>query len=167
MITVEAGAVLSADGVYRYSLTRWWSPAGVVRWVMLNPSTADARDDDPTIRRCVGFARAWGYGAIEVVNLFALRATDPQQLAQHPDPVGPDNDLHLVGRDLLTVPVLTVCAWGAHHFAAERAAQVLARLREDGVTPHHLGLTANGSPRHPLYLPKTATPVAFAPEVHP
>lgn len=159
--TVERGAVLSEDGAYRYRLTRWWSAAGVVRWIMLNPSTADAEVDDPTIRRCIGFTRAWGYGSVEVVNLYALRATDPRELARHPDPVGPDNDLYLRGRDVLLVPTLVVCAWGAHLMAARRAPEVLRLLDADGQVPHVLGLTQANQPRHPLYLPGHLTPTRW------
>ena len=155
---IERGAVLSDDGAYRYSLTRWWSAAGVVRWIMLNPSTADAEVDDPTIRRCIGFARAWGYGSIQVVNLFALRATDPRELTRHPDPVGPDNDLWLIGRDQLTVPTITVCAWGAHPMAARRVDAVLELLGRYRQIPHVLGLTKDNQPRHPLYLPDRLPP---------
>lgn len=159
---IERGAVLSPDGVYRYSLVRWWSDGGVVRWVMLNPSTADAELDDPTIRRCIGFAKAWGYGAINVVNLYALRSADPSALAGHPDPVGPENDRYVRGRDQLLVRELVVCAWGAHPMAARRAADTLRLIREWGAEPHHLGLTKAGAPRHPLYLPSSTTPRPWA-----
>jgi hypothetical protein len=158
---MERGAVLSDEGVYRYSLTRWWSDAGVVRWVMLNPSTADAELDDPTIRRCIGFARSWGYGAINVVNLYGLRATDPRELARHPDPVGPENDLYLRGRDQLSLRELVVCAWGAHPMAARRAPDALRLLDEAGETPHVLGLTKDNQPRHPLYVPGRTEPAPW------
>lgn len=83
-------AVLSPCGRYRYELTRRWAPGPLVGWVMLNPSRADAHTDDPTVRRCVGFAHRWGYGGLIIRNLYALRATDPAALADHLDPVGPD-----------------------------------------------------------------------------
>jgi len=85
---VVRSAVLSDCGTYRYSLTRRWSPGPLLGWVMLNPSRADALVDDPTIRRCVGFARRWGFAGIVVRNLYALRATDPRELSRHPAPVG-------------------------------------------------------------------------------
>lgn len=148
-----SAAVLSDDGVYRYSLTRRWADGPSVRWVMLNPSTADAEVDDPTIRRCVSFARRWGYGSIVVHNLFALRATDPRELRQHPDPVGPDNDAVLRGeRHLPGEVAVTVCAWGAHAAAVDRGRAVLALLEDARVHPFALGLTAAGHPRHPLYV---------------
>lgn len=158
-----ADAVLSSDGRYRYCLTRRWSPTGpTVRWIMINPSTADADLDDATVRRCVGFARRWGFAALVVHNLYALRATDPRELALADDPVGPDNDAHLCGEAGPRVEVdLTVCAWGAHPAAAHRAGPVLALLAAAGVRPHALALTAAGAPRHPLYLPGTAAPFEF------
>lgn len=158
----HSSALLSPCRTYRYALRRWWAQTGYVRFIMLNPSTADARVDDPTIRRCVGFARAWGYGGIVVHNLFALRATDPRELAAHPDPIGPDNDRQLrgVGEGAMHCD-LTVCAWGAHRMAARRGPDVLALLWAAGETPHHLGLTASGAPRHPLYLPGASVPVPF------
>src|SRR5262245_19133112 len=90
-------ALISPCGLYRYWLTRTWDNSlRRVCWVMLNPSTADAEQDDPTIRRCVGFARSWGAGGIIVVNLFAFRASDPKALLRAADPVGPDNDGHIL-----------------------------------------------------------------------
>ena len=123
---IQSTAEISRDGVYRYRLTRRWETddrASMLRWIMLNPSTADASLDDPTIRRCMGFARAWGYGGIVVHNLYALRATDPRQLRDHPDPVGPVNDSYIAG---WRVP--TICAWGAHADSGRpgRAAEMIA-----------------------------------------
>lgn len=156
MTETPAGcAALSENRLYRYSLHRRWAPTSPVRFIMLNPSTADATADDPTIRRCMGFARAWGYGGIVVHNLYALRATDPRELLAHPDPVGPDNDRYLRDADSAG---LTVCAWGAHPAAARRADRVIGMLLGSGAAPHHLGLTKAGAPRHPLYLPRTAEP---------
>lgn len=146
------GAELSACGTYRYTLTRTWDPADrPVAWIMLNPSTADAAKDDPTIRRCISFARGWGFGGIVVVNLFAARATDPGELCSFIDPVGPDNDLALFD----TIQGLTtVCAWGASvpDYWRQRPPAVLRRLREGGAEVGHVGLTKHGHPRHPLYV---------------
>lgn len=104
------GALISECGLYRYRLWRRWGIGPHATWIMLNPSTADADLDDPTIRRCIGFARAWGFSAIEVVNLFALRATNPRELGRSADPIGPDNDRHLseAGR----AAELRIAAWG-------------------------------------------------------
>src|SRR4051794_16373452 len=113
MTDVVSDAVLSPDGQYRYRLERTWEArAGTVTWIMLNPSTADAEVDDPTLTRCLSFTRAAGWGRLLVVNLFALRSTDPAQLAQHADPVGPRNLDHV--REALQEANLIVAAWGAH-----------------------------------------------------
>jgi hypothetical protein len=153
---IESSAEISTDGVYRYRLLRRWHEGPeVLRWIMLNPSTADASLDDPTIRRCMGFARDWGYAGIVVQNLYALRATDPRGLRGHPDPVGPVNDSYIAG---WRVP--TICAWGNHADDGRpgRATEVLALLHKCGVEPMCLGRTKGGHPKHPLYLPKTAAP---------
>ncbi|HEY2848317.1 MAG TPA: DUF1643 domain-containing protein [Gemmatimonadaceae bacterium] len=146
------------DGKYRYNLTRTWDE-GLPRvcFVMLNPSTADASQDDPTIRRCIGYAQALGAGSLEVVNLYALRATDPRALAKDAAPIGPDNDkyIELAARSATTV----VCAWGAHAHARGRGRQVLALLRRIGAQPMCLKQTKAGYPSHPLYLPAALRPV--------
>ncbi len=143
-------ASFSPDGVYRYRLLRRWSRGGRVLWVMLNPSTADAQRDDPTIRRCIGFSRAWGFGGMEVVNLYALRATDPAVLRGHPDPVGRDNDAHI--RAGPRSAAMVVAAWGASCTDEARIVRVLAML---GEKVWCLGLTRGGMPRHPLYAPRS------------
>src|SRR5689334_18589152 len=120
------GALFDPTGRYRYRLWRQWDPAKpAVAFVMLNPSTADATTDDPTIRRCFGFAQGWGFGRLEVVNLFALRATDPRELARHPDPVGPANDAHIAAALALTDQA--VAAWGCGGALRERGARVWPR----------------------------------------
>lgn len=157
MNAVRKSASISADGVYRYELRRTWGdPERIVCWIMLNPSTADADIDDPTIRRCVGFAQRWGFGGIIVKNLFALRATDPAALKAHPDPIGPENNYWLLdgGPDHR----MTICAWGVHGALNDRAIQVVRLLNAGGRQLRHLGLTKAGHPRHPLYLPGTAEP---------
>jgi len=144
-------AEISACGRYRYTLTReWLTGAGTVLFVMLNPSTADASQDDRTIGRCIGFAQRWGYQRLAVVNLFALRSRDPDELLRADDPVGPDND-GWIGA-LAGAADLTVCAWGAHKAArAARADDVMDMLADAPV--YCLGTTAGGLPNHPLYLP--------------
>src|SRR5688500_11357729 len=104
------GAVFDRSGRYRYRLWRRWGDGGAVAFVMLNPSTADAERDDPTIRRCGGFARAWGFGSMVVVNLFALRSSDPQRLRRARDPVGRENDRHII--DVTGTSDAVVLAWG-------------------------------------------------------
>ena len=148
-------ATFSHDRVYRYSLSRRWWHGRVAAFIMLNPSTADATADDPTIRRCIHFAKREGCGALLVVNLFAYRATDPQAMRRADDPVGPANDVVL--RQLLepgagpaVAPV--VAAWGTHGSFTTRAQVVTDRLLQAGVQLHCLGVTSTGQPRHPLYV---------------
>jgi hypothetical protein len=137
---------------YRYTLGRTWDTTlPTVTFLMLNPSTADARRDDATIRRCLGFARSWQAGGLLVVNLYALRATNPAELLTHPDAVGPDNDAVLAAH-LPTTSGPLVLAWGAHRAAAARADHVHRLLRQHGVRPRCLGTTGGGHPRHPLRL---------------
>lgn len=150
-------ADISPDGVYRYMLTRVWnSGRDLLTWIMLNPSTADHQVDDPTIRRCIGFARALGYAGIRVANLYAFRATKPEDLWTVPDPVGPRND-QVIRRELLQAAAVNkpvIAAWGVNA-RPERVAQVLSWPGADRL--HCLGgVTRDGHPRHPLYLPKTA-----------
>jgi hypothetical protein len=149
-------AVLSPDERYRYRLDRRWSDGPTVAWVMLNPSTANGVTDDATLTRITRFTRGWGFGALTVVNLYAWRARDPEDLWTAPDPVGPDNDWHIyqavAGHEV-------VVAWGAHA-KAERIAEVarlIASSPEAGL-PHALALTKTGQPRHPLYLRGDLTP---------
>ncbi|HEP1206998.1 TPA: DUF1643 domain-containing protein [Stenotrophomonas maltophilia] len=147
-------AVISDCGNYRYLLTR---PSEVTRpergtalFLMLNPSTADAAVDDPTIRRCRGFAKAWGCNGLTVANLFALRSTDPAMLLSHADPIGPLNDDWL--RRLAHEYGDVVCAWGAHSMAVGRSIVVAQLLRQAGARLWCLGATKHGFPRHPLYV---------------
>lgn len=151
----SSDALLSEDGLYRYWLSRRWARngMGMATFVMLNPSTADASLDDPTIRRCIGFARRWGLDGIAVVNLYALRSTDPKGLWAAADPVGPDNDewlgVHAILAKANATPV--VAAWGANAHP-DRVAHVAALFASFGVPLHSLGVTKAGQPRHPLYL---------------
>lgn len=158
----SAAAVFDRDRTYRYLLARTWDPEGsVVAFVMLNPSTADAATVDPTVRRCIGFARSWGHGGVEVVNLFALRATRPQDLLGAAEPVGPDNDRILAG----TVDRVdrVVVAWGTHGTHLGRDRTVAALVAGRGVVPEALGRTRSGQPRHPLYVPGATHPVPWVP----
>lgn len=159
---VERSADLSPCGTYRYTLERWWDrekPAAV--FVMLNPSTADAEQDDATIRRCVGFAQRWELGGLVVVNLFALRSTDPAALLTHADPVGPGNDAAIVAAAARS-PVI-VAAWGAHKsIRGNRDAYVRELVERDGTRQLVcLGKTKDGHPRHPVRLPAALEPQWF------
>ena len=156
-VEVRRFADVSADGVYRYSLGRTWGEPGApaLPYVMLNPSTADAAEDDPTIRKCVGFARRLGYTGIVVANLYAYRATDPADLKRAAragvDVVGPSNHaaLTVLLRASLVAGTGVVAAWGAHAPDA-RVHEVLALSGSRALCT--LGLTAKGVPRHPLML---------------
>lgn len=150
----SASAVFSADRIYRYQLTRTWDDRPPMVFVMLNPSTASAAQDDATIRRCVTFARREDAGGIAVVNLFAYRATSPAALRGTPDPVGPLNDAFI--RGACPPGRAVIAAWGAHGALAGRAATVTGMLAAAGVPLHSLGVTGQGHPRHPLYVPAAA-----------
>jgi hypothetical protein len=144
---------------HRYLLTHRWTPASdpapLAVFILLNPSTATATVDDPTVRRCRGFARREQCGGLVIVNLFALRATNPRALAGHPDPIGEHNDRFLTAYTRAADgPV--IAGWGAHGHLHHRATTVTGRLRQAGVSLLCLGLTKTGQPRHPLYLPRTA-----------
>ena len=142
---------------YRYTLCREWGLGPSCCWIMLSPSTATDATDHPTIRRCIRFCAGWGYGRLVVVNLFALRSTNPAELAQHADPVGADNDQAIVTAARQAGAV--VCAWGAHSSAVSRARTVVALLH--GMDLRCLGTTKHGQPRHPLYVKGSTTLVSF------
>ena len=150
---MDKSAVISADGEYRYLLRRRWAFGPAMVFLMLNPSTADADNDDPTIRRCIGFARDRGFGAVEVGNLFALRATDPTVMKRHAKPIGPDNNDHLMAMMVKAAgdqaPV--IAAWGCHGTHLRRAQRVV-ELSANGQPLQCLGVTKDGHPRHPLYV---------------
>lgn len=150
----HSSAVLSADHKYRYLLRRDYSGVGrdqalTCLFVMLNPSTADAEHDDPTIRRCKSFAQREAYSALEVVNLYAFRSTDPKQLWQEFDPIGPENDQYI--REAIARAGLVVAAWGSH--AKRMRAKAIERLMPGAFA---LGFTKKGSPKHPLYIKSDA-----------
>ena len=153
---VERGAVFSEDRLYRYRLWRRWAPGRPVLFVMLNPSTADETKNDPTVERCERRARAWGGTGLEVVNIFAFRATDPESMKKQVDPVGPLNDEAIVAAAMGASWV--VCAWGKHGAHKGRSAEVKSLLRSAGITPYALRVTG-GEPHHPLYIPYSCGPV--------
>lgn len=145
---------ISDCGRYRYTLSREWdAEMETLTWLMLNPSTADAAKDDPTIRKVMGFTKRAGYGSLLVVNLFAWRATDPSDLRteiRRPsgDPEGPENQEAITVAARITDAV--VCAWGAQPWARYQAKRVLGWLRERDTKMRCLGLTKGGDPLHPL-----------------
>ncbi len=157
----DATATFSADRTHRYLLTRTWDAASpTVNFLMLNPSTADAFTLDPTNRRCMGFARDWGYGSVTVTNIFGFRSTDPKGLRSAADPVGPENDAAIL--DAASGAQLVIAAWGVHGELFDRGRQVGALLADTGVVLHALRLTKAGHPGHPLYVSADSEPVAFA-----
>lgn len=157
-------AVFSDCGTYRYDLGRTWAVGSRAVFVMLNPSTADAEQDDPTIRRCITFAHAWSCGGLRVLNAYALRSTDPKGLWRVADPVGPENDAWIfrafVQARAERAPV--VVAWGAH-CKPGRAADIRDIARRTLVDLTCLGTTKSGAPRHPLYLPATSERAPWTP----
>jgi hypothetical protein len=151
-------AFLSADGAYRYALTRRWEEWGedtrsfIV--IGLNPSTADASQDDPTIRRCVSFARREGCNQLVMLNLFAFRATNPRRLAFCPDPVGPENYNMLWSALRGDQRRLVVAAWGTHGHMLEQDDKFISMVLANGIALYRFGKTTrDGHPRHPLYVP--------------
>lgn len=158
---VLSDAVLSENGVYRYSLTRIWDAnAPVLVWVGLNPSTADATVNDPTIQKEVKFSKAWGYGGLVKVNLFAFRSTDPVALNGVWDPIGPENPAHIAraiqGRSVLA-------CWGASVPEKYQSyALTLGRNLRALTATYVLGLTKHGQPRHPLYMRDGTDPVLWS-----
>lgn len=162
--TKRGYAHISPCGKYRYFLSRIWDiKKPRVLFVMLNPSTADAEKDDPTIRRCIGFAKEWGYGGIYVVNLFALRATNPTELLAAHLPVGVENETWI--RKASSLSNLVVCAWGNG-----RIVEKLQKRLDSNWKPlswidkplYYLELTNDGTPKHPLYLKKDLKPQEFS-----
>ena len=151
----DRDAIFSPCRRYRYSLWRRWGDGDYAMFFGLNPSTADETADDPTIRRCVAFAKAWGYGALCMTNLFAYRATNPDDMLSQADPIGPLNDRHI--RESADRAGIVVAAWGSHgsHMGRGRCVrEMLPRL-------HILRLTKGGQPGHPLYLPSRLTPMEW------
>lgn len=152
-LDVRKDARISDCGKYRYWLTRaWGDEANLLVWLMLNPSVANAADDDPTIRKCMGFARVYGYEAIAVVNLFSIRETHPKNLVGMPEAalVGPDDDRWL---RYWTQHATVVCAWGQHQVLKHQIRRRVTAIKHwlpKGTWC--LGRCADGSPRHPLML---------------
>jgi hypothetical protein len=166
----ERGALLSDDRCYRYVLWRRWSAEPPALFIGLNPSTADENTDDPTIRRCIRFARDWGHGGLLMANLYARRSTDPRGLkASLPigEIVSRDNHGNVaVWRNDMVISALahrsavTVAAWGAWEGPVARRAIDVAQKLVGGV--HCLGTTKDGHPRHPLYVRADTRPIPWS-----
>ena len=143
---------------YRYWLDRMWdTERPIVNFIMLNPSTADQYQSDPTITRCLHYARRWGFGTLIVTNIFAYRSTDPKPLYTLDDPVGPENDAYL--RKAAARADLRVVAWGTHGALHGRHEAVLSLLADFPLTA--LSITQGGFPKHPLYLRADATYIPY------
>ncbi|WP_322866948.1 DUF1643 domain-containing protein [Aquicoccus sp. G2-2] len=150
-------AVYSDCERYRYSLTRVWDDAGKrALFIMLNPSTATEVQNDPTVERCERRARALGFGAFRVTNIFAWRDTDPKKMRAAGDPVGPEND-GVIAQSCPWADTI-IAAWGTHGAHHARGAEVEALLRRSGLPVYHLGLTKHGHPKHPLYIAYSQQP---------
>lgn len=146
---LERKAVIDSTQQYRYLLTRRWAVGLELCFIMLNPSTADALVDDATIRKCVGFARRMGFGAIRIVNLYAFRATKPKDMLGRLDPIGPANDSYIA--EAIHECKTIVCAWG-NNASPLRAAEVMGMLIMSKRRGYALSINSNGSPGHPLML---------------
>lgn len=153
------GAIFDTTQTYRYRLWRQWSDAPSIGFVMLNPNCADATINDPTIRRCIGFAKAWGFGRLEVVNLFAYRARTPSMLKHVNDPIGAENDLYLSTLNQRVEKV--VLAWGNWGRLGGRDRALLSLLTPQSDL-YTLGLTKLGQPKHPLYLRQDSSLSVFS-----
>lgn len=159
-IALASKAEFSDDRRFRYKLWRAWDlNLPTLMFLMLNPSTADETEDDPTIRRCIGFAKRWGYGSLWIGNLWAFRATDPAELKAAWWPVGRQNDEAI--RDMATASERIICAWGAH--AEEMPGRgphvVNTVLGSQRNKLYCLDATKSGQPAHPLYLPANKKPI--------
>lgn len=156
MSEITKGALFSPCRKYRYSLWRIWD-VNLPRccFIGLNPSTADEVIDDPTIRRCIRFARDWGFGSYYMLNIFAWRDTDPRGMKAAAEPIGEKNDHEIIVTT--TNSHLTVAAWGVHGAYCGRGQAVRGLVEK----LHHLGLTKDGHPKHPLYLRADTQPTLW------
>ncbi len=155
-----SAAVYSDCELYRYLLTRTWDESGAkALFVMLNPSTATEVQNDPTVERCERRARTLGFGSFRVCNIFAWRETDPKLMRQAKDPVGPENDPTI--RESCDWADTIVCAWGTHGAHLDRGSAVERLIRGTKRPLHHLGLTKDGHPRHPLYIGYATQPMLW------
>lgn len=156
----RSSCIFSPCRNWRYTLERWWGDEGAyANFLCLNPSTADEERNDPTVTRCCNYARAWGYDGCIVTNIFGLRSTDPHALLSASDPIGIDNDEHIL--DVALSAGIVIAAWGAWGKVLDRGRSVAMHLSRVGIPLHCLGVTKEGYPRHPLYLPASARPVLY------
>ena len=155
---MSKGALFSSCRTWRYTLWRVWDKSKpICMFVGLNPSTADETNNDPTVTRCINYAKLWGFGALCMMNIFSFRATDPKDLKKAADPIGPDNLRWL--RDIGGRAGMIVAAWGAHGKHLNQGIQILNMF--GGLKLFCLGKTKDGSPRHPLYMKSDTTPIEY------
>lgn len=163
----SSDAILSPCKKYRYTLTRRWNlnpdlpDEGMINWIMLNPSTADASQDDPTITRCIKRSKSLGFSSLVVTNLFAWRATDPRDMIGVEYPVGPENNQHI--QEIASQASCVVFGWGANGGYLLRDREIDSRIRAMGINPHCLGITNDRFPSHPLYIPGVQPLVPYPP----
>ncbi|EGF20712.1 MULTISPECIES: DUF1643 domain-containing protein [Streptococcus] len=153
---MKKDAILSEDRKFRYILSRVWDEAKpTVLFIGLNPSTADENEDDPTIRKCINFAKSWGYGGILMANLFAYRATNPRVLYSEQDPIGSDNDFYI--KEYADKSEMIIACWGNHGSFNNRSHEVYGLV--DSL--HCLDTNKSGEPKHPLYIRNDAKPKPY------
>lgn len=156
----DKGAIISDDKFYRYLLWRKWdNELEPVIFIMLNPSTGNGEKDDPTVKKCLKYAKDWGYGSLYILNLFAYRATNPKELGLVKDPVGKFNYSyikHFIKHQFYKKPII-IAAWGTFEIAKKLKNRVLALTNE----LYYLELSKDGSPKHPLYLRGNLKPKKF------
>ena len=153
---MEKGAVISTDQKYRYSLHRIWDTnLPMIAFVGLNPSTADDKIDDPTIKRCIEFTKSWNYGGFYMLNLFGYRATNPKELTKTKDPIGTENETHIL--EILSNVEKVICAWGNQGRLLNQNTKILSLIDN----PYCLKVNKSGEPSHPLYLSKDLKPVEY------
>jgi hypothetical protein len=159
-LAIDRNTTFSPCRKYRYTLWRTWElTKGYCQFIGLNPSTADETQDDPTIRRCINYAKLCGCGALCMTNIFAWRDTDPEKMKKAIDPIGPENDSCLM--DVALKASLVIAAWGTHGVYLYRGIKVKQILQNHCVL-WCLGTNADGSPKHPLYLRKDAKVIPFS-----
>ncbi len=154
--------VFSDDRRYRFVLERkWLIGSGTVNFLLLNPSCADEVKNDPTIERCERRARRWGYQSLVITNLFAYRATNPEDMKAQDDPVGEMNDAHILAEAFFADKV--ICGWGNHGSFRGRSDHVLSMLAAEGIALHAFSATSKGQPQHPLYVAYAVEPFVWKP----
>ena len=161
IVASPSGALFSTCRRWRYLLWRQWDKTlPVANFLMLNPSTADEVQLDPSCTRARVYAERWGYGSLIVTNLFGWRATDPQAMKAAREPVGRGNDRAILRA--AREAAIVVCAWGNHGAHRERSGNVLTQLKKARIPLHALRINGAGEPAHPLYLPGNLAPVRLA-----